>query len=62
MDEIIAAALAYQRAREVGLTCGRCQKTTGNNTQGHYWRWCKITGSMRDFHFCCPDDCQLENN
>jgi hypothetical protein len=40
--------------------CGRCNKVTGNNTQGHYWAYCKVTGTNRDFHFCCPDDCQLE--
>lgn len=42
------------------LTCGRCGQHTDNNTQGHYWSWCKITKSVREFHFCCPGDCELE--
>lgn len=42
------------------LTCGRCGQHTNNNTQGHYWKWCHVTKSMRTHHFCCPDDCELE--
>lgn len=42
------------------LVCGRCGHHTGNTSQGHYWRFCSVTKSMRDFHFCCPDDCSLE--
>lgn len=42
------------------LTCNRCKKDTGNNTQGHYWAYCKVTKTNREFHFCCPDDCELE--
>jgi hypothetical protein len=42
------------------LTCSRCKQHTDNNTQGHYWAYCKITKTMRDFHFCCPDDCELQ--
>lgn len=45
--------------RQLGMTCGRCRKRTGNNNQGHYWKHCKVTGQMESFHFCCPDDCQL---
>jgi hypothetical protein len=40
--------------------CGRCNQATGNSTQGHFWAFCKVTGTMRDFHFCCPDNCALE--
>lgn len=50
------------------VVCGRCGKHTGNSHQGHYWSMCKVwlkqgrglNESMRDFHFCCPDDCELE--
>lgn len=41
------------------LTCGRCQKPTGNSNQGHYWAHCKAERRLRTFHFCCPGDCQL---
>ena len=37
------------------LVCSRCGHHTGNSHQGHYWKWCLLTQSMRDFHFCCPD-------
>lgn len=43
------------------IVCGRCERHTGNSHQGHYWKWCKVTGGMREFHFCCPDNCELEN-
>jgi hypothetical protein len=39
--------------------CGRCGGHLDNNNQGHYWKLCKITGASTDFHFCCPDDCEL---
>lgn len=42
------------------MVCGRCGHHTGNNTQGHYWGRCNVTGTLRGFHFCCPDDCELE--
>lgn len=53
---------------ELGMVCARCGKHTGNNTQGHHWSLCKVyvaqgkglSGSMRESHFCCPDDCELE--
>jgi hypothetical protein len=38
---------------------GRCGRHTGNNTQGHYWSWCKLTKALREFHHCCPGDCEL---
>lgn len=41
------------------LVCSRCGKHTGNNTQGHYWAFCSVTKSVREFHFCCPGDCEL---
>lgn len=41
------------------LVCSRCDHHTGN-TWGHYWAYCKVTKTVRDFHFCCPDDCELE--
>jgi hypothetical protein len=44
------------------LVCGRCGKHTGNSSQGHYWKWCMVTGTMRTFHFCCPGDCELEKH
>lgn len=42
------------------VVCGRCGHHTGNGHQGHYWAFCKVTGTTRAFHFCCPDDCELE--
>lgn len=42
------------------MTCGRCGNLTGNTTQGHYWKYCLVTQDMRTFHFCCPDNCELE--
>jgi hypothetical protein len=43
------------------VVCGRCKNHTGNSHQGHYWKYCKVTNTMREFHFCCPEDCELEN-
>lgn len=43
------------------LVCARCGHHTGNNTQGHWWSWCKVRGTLRGHHFCCPGDCELEN-
>jgi len=42
------------------VVCARCGKHTGNSTQGHYWSYCKVTDELRDWHFCCPGDCELE--
>jgi hypothetical protein len=42
------------------LVCSRCHRHTGNTTQGHYWGFCKVTGTVRQTHFCCPGSCQLE--
>ena len=42
------------------LKCARCGKHTGNSTQGHYWAFCKVTRTKREFHQCCPGDCELE--
>lgn len=41
------------------IICSRCGHHTGNNTQGHYWGYCHHTRTVRNFHFCCPDDCAL---
>lgn len=54
--------------RSLGMVCARCNKHTGNYTQGHYWGLCKVLlaqgvpwkKARRDLHFCCPDDCELE--
>ncbi len=43
------------------VTCPRCKEHTGNSHQGHDWSWCKVTGAYREFHFCCPDGCELES-
>ena len=53
----------------LGMLCGRCQQHTGNNHQGHYWGLCKVwlaqgknfKDAVREFHFCCPGDCELES-
>lgn len=42
------------------VICGRCNEHTGNSSQGHYWAFCKVTGTFRSMHFCCPGHCQLE--
>lgn len=43
------------------MVCGRCGKHTGNSHQGHNWKFCSAKGEMAaDWHFCCPDDCELE--
>lgn len=47
----------YQPDGERDMRCGRCGKPTGNNHQSHYWKFCKVTGQMETFHFCCPGDC-----
>lgn len=41
------------------LVCGRYGHHTGNSNQGHYWRFCQVTGQYEQFHYCCPDACQL---
>jgi hypothetical protein len=40
--------------------CGRCNQVTRNSNQGHYWACCIVTGQLEDFHFCCPNDCELK--
>ena len=42
------------------IVCARCGHHTGNAHQGHYWAYCSATKTLRDFHLCCPDDCELE--
>lgn len=42
------------------IVCARCGQHTGNSNQGHYWAWCSVVRHNRDFHFCCPGDCELE--
>ena len=43
------------------VVCPRCRHHTGNAHQGHHWGFCKITGTVREPHFCCPDEpgCEL---
>lgn len=42
------------------VVCARCGRHTGNSSQGHYWRFCKVTGEFeREWHFCCPGDCEM---
>ena len=43
------------------VLCARCGRHTGNANQGHYGSWCRKTMRFEGFHFCCPDDCDLEN-
>lgn len=42
--------------------CGRCGGHVDNGHQGHYWKFCQVTKLLREFHFCCPDACQLEES
>lgn len=44
------------------LICGRCGHHTGNNTQGHLWGFCQVTKTVREGHYCCPGDCELETS
>ena len=54
----------------LGMLCARCERHTGNNHQGHYWGLCKVwlaqgrphNEAIREPHFCCPDDCELEKS
>ncbi len=39
--------------------CGHCGGCS--SYQGHYFSYCKVTKTDREFHFCCPDNCELEN-
>lgn len=41
------------------LVCARCGHHTGNTHQGHHWGYCGITKTVREPHFCCPNDCEL---
>ena len=42
------------------IVCARCGRHTGDSNQGHYWSYCKVIADTREFHFCCPDGCELE--
>lgn len=44
------------------VICTRCGEHTGNSNQGHFWAYCKVTHTFRAFHFCCPDQCELEQS
>lgn len=52
----------------LGMICPRCNEHTGNNHQGHWWAFCKVRAqqvddwkdALREMHFCCPGDCELE--
>lgn len=39
--------------------CGRCGGCS--SYQGHYFKHCSVTKTDREFHFCCPDNCELED-
>ena len=59
MEAASAAVRARFEDRSAGMTCGRCQQPTGNNSQGHYWAICNAqTGTLAErrkrHHFCCP--------
>lgn len=43
----------------VGSHCGRCG--SASSYQGHYFSVCSVTGQLGEFHFCCPDDCALQD-
>lgn len=45
-----------------GITCPRCGRATGNTSQGHRWRFCRITRTHRRLHYCCPEPqgCEIE--
>lgn len=60
MTEEEYAALTFSERRALGLKCGKCGEFTGNNTQGHLWGFCSVTRTVREFHYCCPEKCELE--
>ena len=43
------------------LVCSRCGHHTGNSNYGHAGTYCSVTGTLREFHICCPGNCELEN-
>jgi len=49
-----------RKYEETLIICARCEERTNNRTQGHYWAYCKVTRTIRDFHMCCPNNCELE--
>lgn len=51
--------IGYFNKEHGNLICGRCHTDTGNRNQGHYWAWCGVSHENEEFHFCCPDDCEL---
>lgn len=58
-----AEGASYVDGRCRCTVCPRCGHHTGNAHQGHYWAHCKVTGTSREFHFCCPLEpgCELED-
>jgi hypothetical protein len=60
LNELLGAAQREYEKRF--FICARCDQNTQNTTQGHYWAYCKVTKTTRDFHMCCPGDCELEEN
>ena len=38
--------------------CPGCWAETG--MYGHHTTFCKVTRTQREFHRCCPDNCELE--
>lgn len=51
---------AFDVGAHGGWVCGRCGEPTGNTVQGHYWSWCRVTQTYRQYHLCCPGNCELE--
>jgi hypothetical protein len=55
--ELVDGEVVY---RCLCLICPRCNRHTGNGTQGHYWAFCQVAGAILRLHFCCPADCELD--
>lgn len=60
LDDVATREVPNRLVQRPTMTCARCERDTGNNNQGHYWAYCKVTKTRREFHFCCPGDCALE--
>lgn len=54
-----SAAVSMVDGRCRCTVCPHCGHHTGNAHQGHYFTWCRVTQTDREFHFCCPGDCEL---
>ena len=56
------------------IVCARCDHHTGNSTQGHFWKFCRVQAKFHEnhkrsilfcdkcepeYHLCCPGNCEI---